>query len=329
MRWAGLCALLLASLAQAEWYSEQQSIMGTSVSAQVWVEGEDAKSRAQEALAAVMAEMQRIDREYSPYKDTSQLSRANRLAPKASAAQPLSISAEFSLLIARSLHYGERSFGAFDITYASLGRYYDYRAGRKPSASERQQALPAINYRHVHLDAERHLLWFAHPQVYIDLGGIAKGYAVDRAVLLLRQRGIEHAVVSAGGDSRLLGDRRGQPWMVGIRNPRAAAGSAALRLPLENCAVSTSGDYERFFIDESGARAHHIINPSTGASAQGIMSATVIGPEGFDTDALSTSVFVLGVEKGITLINSMPGFDAIVISQDGKVHYSQGLAEPD
>ncbi len=324
---------LLAQSAQAAWYSDSQDIMGTRVSAQLWLEGADADSRAQEALAAVMAEMHRIDRDYSPYKEASQLSRANRLAPQASAAAPLSISPELALLIARALHYGELSSGAFDITYASVGRYYDYRAGRQPSSTERTQALPAINYRHVHLVAPANAgadpgLWFAHPQVYIDLGGIAKGYAVDLAIELLRQRGIAHALVSAGGDSRLLGDKRGQPWMVGIRNPRAERGTAAITLPLDNCSVSTSGDYERYFVDDQGERVHHIINPRTGSSAQGIMSATVIGPEGFDTDALSTSVFVLGVEQGLALINRLPGFDAIIITSSGKVHYSNGLAPP-
>lgn len=309
----------------AAWHGDSQDIMGTRVSAQLWL-ADDAK--AEQALAAVMAEMRRIDREFSPYIATSQLSRANREAPKASAAKPLAISPELALLIDKSLHYGQLTQGAFDITFASIGRYYDYRAKLKPSERQREQALPAINYRYVHLDKSAHHLWFEHPQVYIDLGGIAKGYAVDRAIAILESYGVRHASVSAGGDSRLLGDKLGRPWIVGIKNPRAEQG-VVISLPLENCAVSTSGDYERYFIDDSGARVHHIINPRTGSSTQGIMSVTIIGPQGFDTDALSTSVFVLGVEKGLALIAQLPGFDAVIITEAGKVHYSPGLMPPE
>jgi thiamine biosynthesis lipoprotein len=135
--------------------------------------------------------------------------------------------------------------------------------------------------------------------------------------------------VSAGGDSRVLGDKLGKPWLVGIRNPRAEDKNAvAITLPLENCAISTSGDYERFFIDKDGQRVHHIINPKTGKSPHGIISASVIGPAGFDTDPLTKTIFIMGPEKGLALINSLPGFDAIVITESGKVIYSKGLTPP-
>jgi thiamine biosynthesis lipoprotein len=135
-----------------------------------------------------------------------------------------------------------------------------------------------------------------------------------------------HASLSAGGDSRVLGDKRGRPWLVGIKNPRADA--VAISLPLDNVAVSTSGDYERYFIADSGERVHHIINPRTGKSTSGVNSVTIIGPQGFDTDPLSTSVFVMGPEKGLALINKLPGFDAVIITSQGKVLYSQGLENP-
>lgn len=321
----GLALLILSSHAMAAWHGDTQDIMGTRVSAVLW---HDDPLQAEAALAAVMEEMRRIDREFSPYIESSQLSRANQLAPAANAQKPLVISPELALLIERSLHYGELTGGAFDITYASLGRYYDYRAKLKPDEAEREAVMPAINYRYVHLDKHSHKLWFEHPRVYIDLGGIAKGYAVDRAIAILQARGVKHATVSAGGDSRLLGDKRGRPWVVGIKNPRAEEG-VVISLPLENCAISTSGDYERYFIDEQGERVHHIMNPRTGKSARGIMSVTIIGPLGFDTDALSTSVFVMGVEKGLALIEGMPGYDAVVITEAGKVHYSKGLTPPE
>jgi thiamine biosynthesis lipoprotein len=298
--------------------------MGTRIELTLWhPDGELARR----AKLAVMDEMRRIDDRYSPYRDASELSQVNRLAPRASAQQPLPISPEMTLLLDKSLYYGHLTQGAFDITFGSLGRYYNYREAKQPSAAQREQALPAIDYRLVHLDTSTRTVYFSHPRVYIDLGGIAKGYAVDRAIAILRELGIEHASVSAGGDSRVLGDRRGRPWLVGIKNPRDPA-SVAITLPLEDAAISTSGDYERYFVDGDGQRIHHILNPRTGQSASGIASVSVIGPAGFDTDALSTAVFVLGVEPGLTLLNRLDGFDGIIITAAGKVHYSEGLTPP-
>jgi thiamine biosynthesis lipoprotein len=275
-----------------------------------------------------MAEMRRIDNAYSPYKKSSALSRINRLAPKRSAANPLNITPEMTRLLDKALYYGQLTQGAFDITFASLARYYDYRAGTQPTQAQRQQLLPAIDYRHVKLNTAAQTVYYAQPQVVIDLGGIAKGYAVDRALALLRQGGVKHASVSAGGDSRVLGDRRGQPWVVGIKQPRGDAG-VAIKVPLTDSAISTSGDYERYFIDAHGERIHHIINPSTGSSSRELASVSIIGPHSFDTDALSTSVFVLGAQQGLALINQLPAFEAILITRSGKVRYSHGLAPPE
>ena len=167
-------------------------------------------------------------------------------------------------LIERSLYFSRLSSGAFDITYASVGYAYDYRTRTRPDDVAIARKLSAINYRHIDLVDNR--LHFRHGDVRIDLGGIAKGYAVDRAVAIIRDRcGIDQALVSAGGDTRIIGDRRGRSWMIGIQHPRDPTG-LALRLPLANSAISTSGDYERFYI-EDGERVHHIINPATGRSA--------------------------------------------------------------
>ena len=321
----GLIAFVLfAAGAQAAWHGDTQSIMGTRVTATLWLEdGESAEA----ALAAVMAEMRRIDEHFSPYIESSELSRANLLAAKASAKHPLKISPELTQIIDKALYYSRLSEGAFDITFASLGRYYDYRAKLAPSEQQREALLPAINYRYVHLDKAQRELWYEHPQVYIDLGGIAKGYAVDRAIDLLKARGVQHASVSAGGDSRVMGDKMGRPWIVGIKNPRAED-AIAITLPLDNVAISTSGDYERYFINDQGERVHHILNPRTGKSTQGVNSVSIIGPLGFDADPLSTTVFVLGAEKGLALINRLPGFDAVIITSTGKVLYSKGLSAP-
>lgn len=310
---------LMAAPSGATWFSEQQELMGTRISVSLW---SDKQGQAEAAIAAVMQEMQRIDKTYSPYIEQSELARLNRLA----AAAPQPISPEMQQLLSAAKQISVLSQGAFDITFASVGHLYHYRKGQQPTQQQRQQRQPAIDYRLLLM--ENNTLYFKHPDIRIDLGGIAKGYGVDRAIAILRQHGIEHASVSAGGDSRLLGDRRGRPWIVGIKNPRQQE-AIALRLPLDNAAVSTSGDYERFFIDrQSGERVHHILNPGSGRPAQGVTSVTVIGDTGLRTDPLSTTVFVLGVDRGLSLLNRLPDVEGVIIDSQGKVHYSQGLLPP-
>lgn len=311
---------------QAEWFSDQQAIMGTEITVTLWhqdpVEGES-------AVDAVMAEMRRIDATLSPYIASSELARVNATAAK----HPVKLSDELSYLLDKSLYFSAISHGAFDITFASVGWYYDYRNHQQPSDAQTKSLLPAVNYRLLQFDRPGKTVKFGHRDLRIDLGGIAKGHAVDRAITLLRGKGVAHATVSAGGDSRLLGDKLGRPWLIGIKNPRLRGdekSEVVITMPLSDLAVSTSGDYERYFIDEqSGRRIHHIINPKTGKSAEQVVSVTVLGPQGVDTDALSTTVFVLGVEQGLALINGLPQFDCVIIDRQGKVFYSDDLTPPE
>jgi thiamine biosynthesis lipoprotein len=161
----------------------------------------------------------------------------------------------------------------------------------------------------------------------IDLGGIAKGWAVDRGIEIVRKMGIEHAMINAGGDTALLGDRLGKPWMVGIRDPRIA-GAVVARIPLQDEAISTSGDYERYF-EEDGVRYHHILVPGTGKSAREVRSVTILGSNATQTDGLSTSVFVLGVERGMQLVSRLPGVEAVIVDAEGRIFYSDGLVAPE
>ena len=307
--------------ATAEWHFREHEIFGTNVSVQLWSENTTAADRAHENVAM---EMWRIHNKLSPYIETSELALLNQNAY----AEPLDVSDELATLIDKALFYSEISSGAFDITFASLGHLFDYREAVKPTQGQIEALTKSINYRLIRFDKTSQTIQFSNPNVRIDLGGIAKGYAVDQAVRILTDQGIEHAAISAGGDSRMLGDKRGEPWIVGIKNPRSA--ETAIRIPLENFSISTSGDYERFFIDpDSGERVHHILNPSTGSSAGELTSVSVIGPHGFDTDPLSTTLFVLGKEKGLALIEEFDDFDAIIIDLQGKVHFSSGLEPPE
>jgi len=310
--------LLSSATAQAEWFKRDEAIMGTAVRVELW--HEDAKA-AEEAMAAVIGEMHRIDRTMSPYKEDSELSRINREAARST----VSISPEMAAIIARSIEFSKLSDGAFDITFSSVGYLYDYRRHVHPSDEQIARALPGINYRHLELDTQKSTLHFSREGVRIDLGGIAKGWAVDRSIEILKKRGITHALVNAGGDTRVLGDKRGRPWIVGIRDPRQRGGVVAV-VPLVDTAFSTSGDYERFFI-EDGVRYHHIINPKTGKAATGVRSVTVVASDATTTEGLTKSVFIKGPKDGLRLIESLPGIEALVIDAEGKLHMTPGLRD--
>jgi thiamine biosynthesis lipoprotein len=303
-------------VAHSDWHSREEAIMGTAVRVELW---SDDRAEARDAIDAVMREMHRIDRAMSPFKPESELSRINRDA--ATFAMP--ISEEMFRLITRAIQFSQLSDGAFDITYASVGHLYDYRERIRPSAEALESARAAIGYQHLLLDPRARTLRFAREGVRIDLGGFAKGHAVDNAAAILKRRGIRHAIVSAGGDSRVIGDRRGRPWTIGVRDPRRPGEVVAL-LPLEDVAVSTSGDYERYFVLD-GVRCHHLIDPKTGISPSSVRSVTIVADDGLTSEALSKSVFVLGLEKGMRLIESQRGVDAVVVDAEGVLHYSSGL----
>jgi thiamine biosynthesis lipoprotein len=305
--------------AHGDWISREQAIMGTSVRVELW---SDDRADGEAAIAAVMAEMHRIDRAMSPFKPDSELSRINRDA----AAKPVTVSEEMLRLLARAHRFSELSGGAFDITYASAGHLYDYRQRIKPSDDALAQACAAIGHRHLIVDTRSRRVRFARAGMRIDLGGFAKGHAVDQGTAILKRRGIRHAFVSAGGDSRVIGDRRGRPWTIGIRDPRRA-GEVVAVLPLEDVAISTSGDYERFF-ESDGVRCHHLIDPRTGKSPSSVHSVTILAADGLTTEALSKSVFVMGLDQGMRLIESQPGVDAVVVDAAGVLHYSSGLRNP-
>ena len=312
-----LVLALAASASNAEWQRDSQDIMGTRVSVELW---SDDKREGEQAMAAVMTEMRRIEQLLSSYIDASELSRLNATASR----KAIPVGDELYQLLNKSLHYSRLSEGAFDISYASVGHHYQYRESQRPDEQLVADLLPAIDYRAIHIDHDARTVRFNHPELKISLGGIAKGYAVDNGIELLRARGIVSAIVSAGGDSRILGDRGDRPWVMGIRHPRNKD-EYVVKIPLQNTALSTSGDYERFFISEQGERVHHILNPQTGTSATGVQSVSILAPLAIDSDALSTTVFVMGVERGLEVVNRLEGIDAIIIDGAGKLHYSAEL----
>jgi FAD:protein FMN transferase len=314
-----LLAAALPQVACAEWLERTDAIMGTRIYVQLW--SEDA-AKGNSAIDAVMDDMRRIDELMSHYKPESQLSQINERANR----EAVQVDKELFDLIKLSTHYSEITQGAFDITYASVGYLYNYPNHVHPSEAQIKDALPAVNWHNMLLDEAHHTVRFEHPGMRIDLGGIGKGYAVDHGIDILKARGIQHAVVTAGGDTRILGDHMGRPWVVAIRHPDNPD-KVVTRIPLSDSAMSTSGDYERYF-DEGGVRYHHIIDPHTGHSASKVRSATILAPTATQTDGMSKTAFVLGAQKALEIINSMPEYDAVFVTPDGHVLYSNGLRPP-
>lgn len=314
------CLLLCSFQINAEWFAYEQTIMGTRTAVELHAETEQIADKCSQLA---FNEMKRIDALMSPYKENSELSKINREASD----KAVKISPEFFNLLQRSIEFSEMSDGAFDITFASIGFLYDYRNNKRPSDEKIGQQLDAVNYKNIKLDETQKSVFFSHKNTKIDLGGIAKGHAVDNAINILSNCSIKNALVTAGGDSRILGDKIGRPWVMGVKHPRDDK-KVVVSIPLSNAAISTSGDYERFYI-EDGKRYHHILQPSTGKSVDHSWSVSVLANDALTSDALSTTLFVLGTKKALQLINSLNDIEAIVIDSNGKMFYSSGLMPPE
>lgn len=320
--------IFMPSHVSAKWYEHTFNTMGTRSHVEFWLNADKDKSvntgtneKAAHLIGQVVAEMKRLDQSMSPYIDSSELSLLNRDG----GTKEVSVSKELFSLLLEAENISVMSKGAFDITYASIGYKYNYREKIRPPQAVIDMALPLINYHGITLNGAKSTVKFVNRAIKIDLGGIAKGYAIKRCINILKSQGVKFALVSAGGDTSLLGDRNGRPWLVGIKHPRAEEKNA-VHIPLENEAISTSGDYERYFI-EDGKRYHHIINPKTGDSARKVVSVSVIGKDATVVDALSTTVFVKGLDDGMAFINTMPEYEAIIIDNNQRLHFSKGLQQ--
>lgn len=318
---AMIMATLLANTTYASWHQTRTESMGTELYMEFW---HTDLQKANALMSAVIAEMNRLDNLLSPYKKSSELTQINNMQGGRK-----KIGVDSCIIIDQSLYFSRLTGGAFDISFASIGKLYHYRSSIKPSDAEIKANIKTVDFNAITLLKKESSylkceLGFSRQKVQLDLGGIAKGYAVDNAIKILSVANVKNAIVSAGGESRIIGDRRGRPWNVGIRHPRASQQTYVITVPLENVAISTSGDYERFFI-EDGKRYHHILNPRTGKSDSELMSVTILADTSMEADALSTSVFVMGLKAGMALINSRSNTSAIIIDRAGNSHYSDDL----
>jgi thiamine biosynthesis lipoprotein len=331
-----ICRILVLSLvvlhclpgarqALAARLSFERPMMGTSVEVILWDSDPEASAK---AVDLAYAEIERIEELLSVRRRESKVSEVNRSAGE----RPVQVPAELFWLIRESNRISRASDGAFDITVQGLGDLWDFHSPvfRVPDAEAVRDRLNLIDYRKIRLQQEMSTVFLEKPGMQISLGGIAKGYAVDRTVGVLRESGIKGGIVSAGGDLMAFGKREdGGAWKVGVRNPRDPSKNICV-IPVSNLAVATSGDYERYRM-AGGRRYHHIIDPRTGYPSRGWMSVTVVAEHAMDADALATAVFVLGPQEGRALLEKLPDVEGIFVDTDGKVTATStltGTSEP-
>ncbi len=324
---AGLLSVSSCSRAPEKIIEDSRFFMGTVVQIKVSIDpAKIGQARAKDAVNKAFDEIKRVEDVYSVYKDTSEISRINRLRKD----ERLRITDGVFDLIHKTLDYSERTDGAFDITVKPLVNLWGRvrKAGKLPDEYELEHALGCVGYKNVVLDETARTIHFKKEGMSIDLGGAAKGYATDRAIRVLEDNGIKNALVASGGDMYCLGKKSaGELWKVGIRHPRGED-RIFLEILLKDKAISTSGDYERYFILD-GKRYSHIIDPRTGYPiGDNIVSASVIAADSTTSDILATAMCILG-EKSFDMIKSESGdIDAVLVIEDAgrlTVKMSEGI----
>jgi FAD:protein FMN transferase len=293
--------------------------MGSELRVTIWT----ADEAATDAFGAIFAEFDRLDALLSVWKPGSEVVRLNAAAGQA----PVAISRETLEILQAAQRVSAWTDGKFDITFGALSDVWKFdhdQDNRVPNAAEIASRLPLVDYRSVMVDASAGTAFIQHPGMRIHLGGIGKGYAVDRAVAMLRGFGFRDFMVQFGGDLYVSGQPGESPWRLGINDPRGAPKDSFATLELRDATFSTSGDYERFFIAD-GVRHHHLLDPDTGQPARGSRSVTIVAANAMLADALSTGVFIMGAHKGMELIERLPDVEAVIVSADNQVLISSGL----
>lgn len=295
--------------------------MGTHIGVAAYTTPKVDKAGVGRAFEQALAEIKRVEALMTTWRD-SEISRVNAAAGSA----PVAVSQETFDLVKESVRAAELSSGTFDITFESLHGLWKFDEDldpHPPTEAQIKAKLPLLDYRHIKLDAEKRTIGLAKPGVKIGLGGIAKGYAVDKAVAVLEKAGLTSFFVQAGGDLFARGKKPdGSEWSAGIRDPRGK-GSFAL-LPLTDHAFSTAGDYERSYVID-GRRYHHIIDPRTGYPAKACRSVTIWAPTALLADEIDDAVFVLGPEKGLALVESLEGVGAVIVDAHNHLWISKRL----
>jgi thiamine biosynthesis lipoprotein len=301
-------------------------MMGTIVEITV-IRDDSSPSRIpeEEIIGLAFQEISRIDKLMSTYKENSQISLINQQA----GIDYVTVEPDVLKVIKMAKAASMLSGGAFDITAAPLVQLWGFhtKKGHMPPEEEIKNCLPLVDYKYILVDQENNRVKLKLPGMAMDLGGIAKGYAVDKAIEILKNNGIHRALVNAGGDLYGLGYPPAKNfWHIGIRHPFIPGGIIST-LKIKDQAIATSGNYENFF-ELNGKRYSHILDPRTGQPIQGVASVTVLAKTAMEADAFGTAVAVLGPQKGLELLNSRPDIEGIIILDDPKKPdylLSQGL----
>ena len=298
--------------------------MGTEIKLTAWTADE---ARAGRALDAGYDEIRRIEVLMTdwerPGEPESDLVRINKAAGK----RAVTVSADTLEVIEKSLEMSRKSDGAFDITFAvmrGLWKFDDDLTKAVPPVAEIERRRKLIDWRQVEVNHKARTVKLKRAGMRMGLGGIAKGYAVDRCAAVLRAEGLTDFMVQAGGDLFVAGSKGPVKWMVGVRDPRGGPRDIIARMPIQDHAFSTAGDYERSFVLD-GKRYHHIIDPKTGFPATASRSVTIFAPTAFMADALDDAVFIMGPKKGMALVDSLPGCSTVIVDAENKVWTSKSL----
>jgi thiamine biosynthesis lipoprotein len=301
-------------------YSRSEKAMGTRVSVTIWTDDEAGAAR---AASAVYDEFDRVNRLMSSWLPDSDVARINAAA----GGEPVKVDPELVTVIQKALDIARATGGAFDITvgaFRGLWKFDQDLDGSIPKKPQVEERLALVGYQNVEVDPANQTVRLAKKGMRITLGGIAKGYAVDRAVALLHERNFVDFIVQAGGDLYVSGRKGDRAWRVGIRDPRGGPNDSFALLELENGTFSTSGDYERGLVID-GVRYHHILDPETGYPATRSRSVTVLAQDALTADVWSTSLFIIGADKGLPMVEKMAGVEAVFVDADNQVHMSSGL----
>jgi thiamine biosynthesis lipoprotein len=298
--------------------------MGTNVTVWIWTGDERAAAQAAEA---VFAEMKRLDKKMTTWEADSEVSQVNTAA----GVKPVKVSDETYTVIERAIDISKRSKGVFDITigaFKGVWKFDEDVDGTLPDPADVKKRLALVGWKDIALggkDGQR-TVFLKRKGMSITLGGIAKGYAVDRCVELLRKRGLNDFMIQAGGDMYIAGSKSGDPWMVAIRDPRGPANTFFATAPIENHSFSTSGDYERGFVKD-GVRYHHILDPRTGQPARASRSVTIRAKNAFTADAWSKVMFILGPVASRDLIKreKLTDFEAVWVDDKNQIVTTEGI----
>lgn len=281
------------------------------------------EGRGRRLVAEAFREMERLEAVLSERRSDSEVSALNRMAGK----EAVRMGPEALELIKRSLYFSQESHGAFDITWAALRHVWDFsqRPPSVPAKKEIKDLLRLVDYRKVIIDESSSTVFLKEKGMEIGLGGIAKGYIVGKAAAFLRANGAQGGLINAGGNMEAWGRKEnGDAWTIGIQHPREGERLLGV-LKITEGSISTSGDYERYFIVE-GKRYHHIINPRTGFPSEGCEAVTVLCSNPTDADAVSTAAFILGPKKGLSFIEDM-GCKGLIIDERENVKMTKGMRE--